>query len=40
MTDKLEILRKNLDGDLYTDILCRQMYSTDASVYKELPAAV
>ncbi len=35
-----EALRKSLQGDLFTDIIHRTIYSTDASVYKELPLAV
>lgn len=36
----LENLRKDLEGDLYTDLKTRLLYATDASVYKEIPIAV
>lgn len=36
----LEALKTNLEGDLFTDITTRLLYSTDASVYRELPYAV
>jgi FAD/FMN-containing dehydrogenase len=37
---RLELLGRSLDGDLKYDSLTRTIYSTDASVYKEEPAAV
>ena len=37
---RLDELGKNLDGDLKYDLITRTIYSTDASVYKELPVAV
>ena len=40
MLAKLEELRNGFDGDLYTDTTIRTLYSTDASVYKEMPLAV
>lgn len=40
MLAKLEELKRQLDGDLYTDIVQRTIYATDASVYKEMPTAV
>ena len=33
-------LKKQLEGDLFTDNVQRVLYSTDASQYKELPLAV
>jgi FAD/FMN-containing dehydrogenase/Fe-S oxidoreductase len=36
----LDILGKNLDGDLKYDKITTTLYSTDASVYKEEPSAV
>ncbi len=41
VTDQqLEKLRSQLDGELLFDELTRKLYSTDASVYQELPRAV
>ncbi len=40
MPDSFKQLKRALDGDLFTDILTRTLYATDASVYRELPAAV
>jgi len=40
MQEKIESLRKVIEGDVHTDILTRTMYATDASVYKDLPVAV
>jgi len=37
---KLEALKETLEGDLKYDIITRTIYSTDASVYREMPAAV
>jgi len=38
--ERLELLREGIEGELsYTD-LTRTIYSTDASVYKEVPVAV
>ena len=37
---EFEILKKNLQGELHVDDLLRNIYATDASVYKILPAAV
>jgi len=37
---KLDSLRKSLDGDLKYDKITRTIYSTDASVYREIPLAV
>lgn len=39
-TDKLEQLKKELDGDLYDDQTMRTLYATDASAYREMPLAV
>lgn len=36
----LDELGNSLDGDLKYDLITRTIYSTDASVYKELPVAV
>ncbi len=33
-------LRKELDGDLFTDQIQRIIYATDGSAYREIPAAV
>ncbi|MCI0522756.1 MAG: FAD-binding protein [Bacteroidales bacterium] len=35
-----ESLRQELEGDLYTDQTQRILYATDASAYREIPAAV
>lgn len=40
MLAKLEELKRQLDGDLYTDTVQRTIYATDASVYREMPTAV
>lgn len=40
MLAKVEELRKNFSGDIYTDSTMRKIYATDASVYKEMPLAV
>jgi len=40
MDTRLIELRKSLEGDLYCDEAARILYSTDASVYRELPLAV
>ncbi|HHH49562.1 MAG TPA: FAD-binding oxidoreductase, partial [Saprospiraceae bacterium] len=40
MTEKLKKLQANLDGELHFDQLMRILYSTDASIYKEMPLAV
>ncbi len=40
MLAKLLELKEKLTGDLFTDFLQRNVYATDASVYKELPQAV
>ena len=40
MQKNLESLAKKLQGELHLDQLHRQMYATDASVYRELPTAV
>jgi len=37
---KLEILARNIEGELSYDQITRTMYSTDASAYKEKPVAV
>ena len=39
-TDKYNILKSQLEGDLFIDNVQRVLYSTDASQYKELPLAV
>ena len=36
----LDQLRKSLDGEFYDDEVTRKLYATDASAYRELPAAV
>lgn len=35
-----DALRKELDGELYTDETTRRLYATDASAYREIPVAV
>ncbi len=40
MQATLQELAKTLEGDFYTDFTTRTLYSTDASVYKEMPLAV
>ena len=40
MEKKLQQLATKLEGDLHFDSLMRALYSTDASVYRELPLAV
>ncbi len=40
MLAQLELLKKELDGDLFTDTTLRTLYATDASAYRELPLAV
>ncbi len=39
-SEKLNILRASLDGELYDDKMMRTLYATDASVYREMPLAV
>ena len=39
-TKKLVDFGKTLEGDLLTDEVTRILYSTDASVYREMPLAV
>src|SRR5688572_3212695 len=36
----LAALRKELDGELFTDETTRRLYATDASAYREMPLAV
>ncbi|MDB5273535.1 MAG: ydiJ [Chitinophagaceae bacterium] len=40
MLAQLELLKKELEGDLFTDTTLRTLYATDASAYRELPLAV
>lgn len=40
ITTSLQSLRKNFDGELQLDSVSRKLYSTDASVYQEVPQAV
>ena len=40
MLAKILELKSKLEGDLFTDFLQRNIYATDASVYKEMPTAV
>ena len=40
LISQLEKLGSRLDGDLRYDYITKSIYSTDASVYKEVPAAV
>jgi FAD/FMN-containing dehydrogenase/Fe-S oxidoreductase len=39
-TKLLNLLAKEMQGDLYTDMTTRLLYATDASAYRELPVAV
>jgi FAD/FMN-containing dehydrogenase/Fe-S oxidoreductase len=39
-TRLLDLLKKDLSGDLYHDMTNRLLYSTDASAYREVPVAV
>ncbi len=36
----IETLKRNLEGEVFTDIKTRLLYATDASVYREIPLAV
>jgi FAD/FMN-containing dehydrogenase/Fe-S oxidoreductase len=40
MVNALNELKKSIEGDVYVDNVMRTLYSTDASVYKEMPLAV
>ena len=40
MMPDFDLLKSQLEGDLYTDNVQRVLYSTDASQYKEMPLAV
>lgn len=40
MLAKLEELKSALEGDLFTDIVHRKLYATDASDFREIPLAV
>ena len=40
MLAKLEEIKKQIEGDFFTDITMRTLYATDASVYREMPTAV
>ena len=40
LTQKLQLLTKELKGELFFDDLHKSMYATDASVYREIPLAV
>lgn len=40
MNDRLQLLAKDLDGDLFLDDTIRTLYATDASAYREMPLAV
>src|SRR5262245_2314954 len=40
MKEKLELLARHLEGDLYYDTTMRTLYATDASAYREMPLAV
>nr|WP_214460559.1 FAD-binding and (Fe-S)-binding domain-containing protein [Flavihumibacter fluvii] len=39
-TEKLQQLKKQLDGELHDDQTMRTLYATDASAYREMPIAV
>ncbi|MBP5708880.1 MAG: FAD-binding oxidoreductase, partial [Bacteroidales bacterium] len=38
--DRLDLLAKNIDGEISYDQITRTIYSTDASAFKEKPIAV
>jgi len=40
LNENLKLLKAHLDGDLFTDNANRILYATDASAYREMPAAV
>lgn len=40
MKEQLQLLSKDLDGELYLDNTIRTLYATDASAYREMPLAV
>jgi hypothetical protein len=40
MQSAFNLLKSQLDGDLFTDNVQKVLYSTDASSYKEKPLAV
>lgn len=40
MLAKIEELKKEFKGDIYTDNVHRVLYATDASVYREIPLAI
>ncbi|SDB93830.1 FAD-binding and (Fe-S)-binding domain-containing protein [Williamwhitmania taraxaci] len=39
-TNSLTLLKKQLEGELFTDISARMQYATDASAYREIPIGV
>ena len=40
MNARLQLLSKELEGELYYDRTMRILYATDASAYREMPLAV
>ncbi|MEM9685769.1 MAG: FAD-binding oxidoreductase, partial [Bacteroidota bacterium] len=38
--DTLLLLQRRMEGELYTDMLHKAVYATDASVYRKVPLAV
>src|SRR5262245_1520413 len=40
MTQELQQLERELEGELYFDSAMRTLYATDASAYREMPLAV
>jgi FAD/FMN-containing dehydrogenase/Fe-S oxidoreductase len=40
MSEQLNLLASQLEGELYQDVTTRTLYATDASAYRELPQAV
>lgn len=40
MLAKIDALKDQFDGDIFTDFTQRTLYATDASVYREMPLAV
>src|SRR6478752_5382712 len=40
MKEKLRVLQRNLEGELFFDDTSKILYATDASAYREIPLAV
>ena len=39
-TQKMDVLKKELKGDLYLDVFRRKLLATDARIFKQMPCAV